>query len=234
MLFLVLLYHMWKWFVALSALLGIIAGLMSLGTHWNGNTNGFRIFKIWGKWIISVIALLSFIAAMIFTEVPRVYGCTVSEAERVLSEARLVIALPSGQNVDNYWDSVVVGQSEKPGNLALVGSRITLFIQKESSDRVLPPLVAATPAPKESPDAIEPNTDTIPTPEIVPVPQCIGMEQTQATRLLESSGLQVQVWWTVENDNATDVYYVIDQSIPSNWLVPVGTLVKLELSPWAP
>lgn len=64
----------------------------------------------------------------------------------------------------------------------------------------------------------------------VTVPNVIGMEQTEATRLLKSLGLDFQVWWTEENNIPADQYYIIDQSIPADSIIPAGTLVKLELS----
>ena len=64
----------------------------------------------------------------------------------------------------------------------------------------------------------------------VAVPDVIGKEQHEATELLTSMGMQFQVWWTEENNGASDVYYIVDQSIPGGSTVPAGTLIRLELS----
>lgn len=64
----------------------------------------------------------------------------------------------------------------------------------------------------------------------VTVPNVVGMEQMEATRLLKNMGLNFQVWWTEENNIPIDQYYIIDQSIPAGSSVSAGTLVKLELS----
>lgn len=66
--------------------------------------------------------------------------------------------------------------------------------------------------------------------EPVVVPDVIGMEQEDATRLLVDCGLQFQVWWTEENNISSECYYIIDQSIPEGATVPAGTLIRLELS----
>ena len=64
----------------------------------------------------------------------------------------------------------------------------------------------------------------------VTVPNLLRMEQMEAKELLELLGLEFQVWWTEENDADSNVYYIIDQSIPSGSTVPAGSLIRLELS----
>lgn len=66
---------------------------------------------------------------------------------------------------------------------------------------------------------------------LVEVPSVVGMEQIEATSLLMKNGLQFQVWWTAEENEApSDVYYIKGQSIEAGDIVPAGTLVKLELT----
>ena len=69
----------------------------------------------------------------------------------------------------------------------------------------------------------------------VTVPDVMGMEQTEATRLLKNTGLNYQVWWIEEYIAPQDecqfgVYYIINQSVPAGSTVSAGTLVKLQLS----
>ncbi len=68
----------------------------------------------------------------------------------------------------------------------------------------------------------------------VNVPKVVGMEQNEATSLLNKLGLEFQVWWTEENNISSEYYYVIDQSISADTSVPAGTKLRLEISPVQP
>lgn len=64
----------------------------------------------------------------------------------------------------------------------------------------------------------------------VVVPDVIGKEQHEATRLLINHGLQFQVWWTEESDVESDYIYVVEQSVSAGTTVPAGALIRLRLS----
>ena len=206
------LYEVWKIIVGINAAIAIISILIVIYQCINADWAKKRTVKLLRYiFVIAVgtVTLFSCIIGLMFTEVPRVYGESVNEAECKLKEANLTIAFQPGINYENNWDSKVIGQSIDEKSIVKKGTKVVVFLA-------------------EAYDEID-DTDG----KIV-VPQLVGMEQEEATTLLTDLGLQFQVWWTAENNKVVDKYYVIDQSIPEESSVRVGTLVKLELSPNAP
>ena len=76
------------------------------------------------------------------------------------------------------------------------------------------------------------RSDISPTSQVI-VPNVVGMEQMEATKLLTGSGLQFQVWWTLDEAYA-EPYYILEQSIPEGTSVDAGTLVRLQLTSTKP
>lgn len=76
------------------------------------------------------------------------------------------------------------------------------------------------------------RSDVSPIAQVV-VPNVVGMEQTEATKLLRKSGLQFQVWWT-QSEADTEPYYILEQSIPAGSIVDARTLVRLQLTSTKP
>lgn len=76
------------------------------------------------------------------------------------------------------------------------------------------------------------RSDISPIAQVV-VPNVVGMEQTEATKLLTESGLQFQVWWT-QSEADTEPYYILEQSIPAGSIVDARTLVRLQLTSTKP
>lgn len=87
------------------------------------------------------------------------------------------------------------------------------------------------------PGPIEPTVATVSTEETVlssaeyvcTVPYVIGYEQTEAISIIENAKLDADV--EVSEENISDWYCVINQSIPAGTIVPIGTTVNLTLAP---
>ena len=133
--------------------------------------------------------------------IPNVVGCEEEEAIALLSESGLDVGVFWVEGNDGPFDHYyIIDQSIPAGSTVPAGSHIEL-------ER----------------GGVKPGSSVI-------VPNVLGMEQIEATKLLIETGLQFQVWWTESNNIISEYYYIIDQSIPAGYVVPAGTLIKLELS----
>lgn len=94
--------------------------------------------------------------------------------------------------------------------------------------------ISAVETEESSADANAKQTGQVDDNGMVLMPSVISKEQIEAIEILEQLGLQYQVWWTEENNIKAEHYYIIGQSISEGSIVPIGTLVKLELSPNEP
>lgn len=200
-------YDSWMSIDLIGIALGIISGVIALWTY---------IFKKWKnqllRILISVVTVLvivfisfSCLANILFTKVPLVSGATVTEAVSLLAERELNIAFAPGVTKDENLENTIMGQSIKEGTLVGKETDIVVYLYNEETE--------------------VPNLE-----EKVIMPNLIGEEQLEATETLTEIGLQFQVWWTAENNTESETYYIISQSIPEDTEIPLGTLVKLELS----
>lgn len=205
-------YDSWQIITIISTIIGVISVLVGFGKFFSKWEKLHKAIRILGTTvIIAVCALVCFtgMVGYLFTEVPRVRGGDVNEAETKLHNAGLTMALDRGINLKENWSSQVAGQSIDEYSIVPKGTKVIIYLNAVQTDM---------------PDVQG----------IVSVPNVVGMEQIEATELLTESGLQFQVWWTEENNIEAEQYYVISQSIPADSEVPAGTLVKLELSPNKP
>ena len=63
------------------------------------------------------------------------------------------------------------------------------------------------------------------------VPNVVGMEQLEAIYMLMDLGLQFQVYWLSGNDVLVGhTYYIVDQSTEPGTEVPLGSLIRLQIS----
>ncbi len=206
------LYKMWQWILAVSAVVGAISVLIAFEKYVNKNSSHNRVVRLLGNIFAIVVGTaicLSGIVQMMFTEVPRVYGTTVNEADTRLREADLTIAFQPGVSRDDNWASEVIGQSIDEGRIIQKSTPIVVYLNATQNS-----------APDFQGKVI--------------VPQVTGLEQLEAIELLTQSGLHFQVWWTEVNNVDSEKYYIIGQSIPADCAVPAGTLIKLELTPNSP
>ena len=194
------LYSLWP----IVVIIGVIFGIISF--FFSGEMLKKKIRQ--APYIIIAVLLmlvmcLSGITGYFCTSVPNTINYTFDSALASLRSANLEGKLASG----NIFDAskLIYEQSIRAGTVVMKNKTVELSYK--------------------SPAVVEESDDK------VPVPKVIGMEQMEATSLLTESGLQFQVWWTDNGDfEYSDTYYIIDQSIPADSEVSVGTLVKLELS----
>ena len=124
---------------------------------------------------------------------------------------------------------VVDYQSLDPGEIVLSGTTVEISYHVPDSTGETPTVERDTP---ESTPQIKDNS-TVSTATTV-VPSVVGMEQTDATSLLQLNGLQFQVWWSFQAKEDTEAYYIVSQSPSAGEQVPVGTVVELELTDSVP
>lgn len=206
------LYGVWQWVVAISAVISVVSVLIAFWRYINRESSQHKAARFLGN-IIAIVALatvcVSCIIGMVFTEVPRVHGVNVDEADIRLHAAGLEIALEPGVVLNENLSEDVIGQSIDEGSIVPKGTQVIVYLKEEQTDV---PAIQGT----------------------VTVPQVAGMEQSEGIEILTERGLQFQVWWTEENNADTELFYIIDQSIPAGSEVAAGTLIKLELSPDRP
>lgn len=206
------LYEMWQWVIAASTVIGVISVLVAFWKFINKDSSQNKFVRFLGNAFAiaaGVIICLSCVVGMMFTEVPRVHGWTVNEAEAKLQEAGLKIGYQPGVIREENWSSKVIGQSIDEGSIVQKDTKVIVYL---NVTQISPPDIYG----------------------MVSVPNVVGMEQIEATELLIESGLQFQVWWTEENNVDSEQYFIIQQSIPADSKVTAGTLIKLELSPNKP
>lgn len=208
---------------------------------------------------VSFICASCFVG-MKFTEVPNVRGLSIRDAQSKLEEVELEIDLNEDLATEEHWQEKVLSQSPNASEIVAKGSLVTVSIYEildnESEDDPSSEVddspssetpsssvsssdssnttnsdsssSSVTPTPTPTP---EPTPEPTPVNTKVEVPYVVGMEQTKATSLLTSLGLNFQVWWTGEHDYTAEHYYVLGQSIEVGTEVDTGTLVKLEIAP---
>ena len=206
------LYEMWQWVIAASTVIGVISVLVAFWKFINKDSSQNKFVRFLGNAFAiaaGVIICLSCVVGMMFTEVPRVHGWTVNEAEAKLQEAGLKIGYQPGVIREENWSSKVIGQSIDEGSIVQKDTKVIVYL---NVTQISPPDIYG----------------------MVSVPNVVGMEQIEATELLIESGLQFQVWWTEDNNVDSEQYFIIQQSIPADSKVTAGTLIKLELSPNKP
>ena len=137
-------------------------------------------------------------------EVPYVIDMGRREAETILKERGLKVQTYLLEGIDESLARYVFKQSIPKGSFVPIGTLIEIEMSEVKQ---------GTP---------------------VNVPKVVGMEQNEATSLLNKLGLEFQVWWTEENNISSEYYYVIDQSISADTSVPAGTKLRLEISPVQP
>lgn len=202
-----LLYDSWQIIIIVSTAVGLISALILFAKYLNTSMQKHIIIRIIGtSFVITSVVMVS-LAAVVksqFTEVPRAYGMTVNEAETKLSDSGLQMALPPGINRDESWMAMVVGQSIDEYSIVPRRTTITVFLKTDQSTS------------DES--------------GMVKVPNVVGLEQAKAIEMLTETDMQYQVWWTEENNDTAEQYYVISQSIPQGTEIQAGTMIKIELS----
>lgn len=75
---------------------------------------------------------------------------------------------------------------------------------------------------------LSPIDDNSSNAELVIVPSVVGLSQEKAVSILENAKLNFKVW--VNEEDIGDAYYVVDQSIPANSMVEIGTTIELQLA----
>ena len=200
------LYDSWGYITAISSAVGVIAFVVAFKDKAESKSRTFgTLLNILVSICISFI-VLSLAVGNLFSKVPDLSEKTIDEARKALSDCDLTLELsPNALIADN---EVVVWQSHGANRFVVKGSAISVYTAEVVSD----------------------GDDKSPSEGFVYVPNVVGMEQMQAAELLTLSGLQFQVWWTDENSTSSDVYYVIDQSVPHSSQVPRGTIIKPEIS----
>lgn len=199
-------YDLWSFF----GVLGLLCGFLSL--IWSVVDFRFRHKCIKGLYVIliSSIVCMSAISAYVYytyTKVPNFIGKSFLSAEIIAENNDLNIKL--GENEVYKGDAIIKRQDIGKGNLLRKNSRIYVYTRE-----IL-----------QIPSRLENE---------ITVPNVIGMEQIEATKLISEKGLQFQVWWTEENNIIAEHYYIIDQSIKEGTAVEGGSLIELELSPTKP
>lgn len=71
-------------------------------------------------------------------------------------------------------------------------------------------------------------------PTSVVVPDVVGLEQLTATNLIYVNCLQFQVWWTFDASAIGGTRYIVSQEPKAGDVVEMGTVIRLELSPYQP
>jgi len=223
------LFRMWKWFVGISVAVGIISGVATFfGQSSNVATNKKSdTLRFWGKsiFIVScVIVCLSCAVGMAFTEVPRAYGCTVEEAERILNEADLIMILRPGIDIDNNWEKIAIGQSENEGNLVLKGSRVTIFLDETQPNTLTPP-----DTPVQSDTSTQPDTPVQPNTSAPPDAPTQSNTSTQPNTPVQPNtsaqpDLPVQSDTSVQSDTPARPDVSVQPDLPGQLPTPRGTV----------
>ena len=204
------LYQSWQWITAISTAVGLIAIIISFSKKIMIKTAQKTILKVLTALCV-VFIVLSLIIGNSFSSIPDLTGKTIKEAKEILNTNNLELTI-SPNEVNSNDDTIIIGQSDNGKKLILKGSTILVYTSEENNEE------------------LQLNSNE----NFILVPNVVGMEQSEAVELLVSKGLQFQVWWKEENNQNSDEYYVIGQSIPHNSRVPKKSLVKLELSPIKP
>ncbi len=204
-----ILYSAWEWIAGISAIIGITSVLISFPKDKGAAKSVFTS-------IITCICVIIFLSALsvnlLFTTVPTTVGHTLSDAYHYLEERGLSPQLLPGVTLNDNGSDKVIWASEEAKTMALKDSNVYLKVDtKINAD--MPELSIG---------------------EKVVVPNVFAMEQIEATELLTASGLEFQVWWYEEDVKDTNVYYVIEQSIPANTEVEVGTIIRLHITSTKP
>ncbi len=223
-------YHSWSWIAGISTIIGIVAVFFAIRS-WGRRPGAAGILRI-----VIIVLTCNFLFAslavhQLFTEVPDVLGQAVAIAKDKLEEAHLTFQFPL--NLPDPTGSgqlyLVDYQSLDSGEIVLAKTAIEISYQIPDSTGETPTVERDTP---ESTPQIKDNS-TVSTATTV-VPSVVGMEQTDATSLLQLTGLQFQVWWSFQAKEDTEAYYIVSQSPSAGEQVPVGTVVELELTDSVP
>lgn len=75
---------------------------------------------------------------------------------------------------------------------------------------------------------LSPIDDNSSNAELVIVSSVVGLSQEKAVSILENAKLNFKVW--VNEEDIGDAYYVVNQSIPANSMVEIGTTIELQLA----
>ncbi len=202
-----------------------------------------------------VLLIISAFVGNCYTNVPELVDkVKVSDAYQILSNNKLSYELMPGVLIKDTAESIINYQSIPAGTLIPINSTIIIGCYNErleinEKENNASTVETSTNINNSTQSSIENNSNISP-PDIneeisseienqktndlkstSTVPYVVNLEQTKATKLIEESGLTFQVWWTEENNIASDEYIVINQSIPAESIVPKGTLVLLELRP---
>ena len=223
-------YHSWSWIAGISAIIGIVTAFFTIKSR-AGHTGATGILRIAIIVLTCNFLFVSLTVHQLFTEVPDVLGQTVAIAKGKLEAARLDFKL--ALNLTNLGGDdplyVVDYQSLDPGEIVLSGTTVEISYHVPDSTGETPTVERDT---HESTPQIKDNS-TVSTATTV-VPSVVGMEQTDATSLLQLNGLQFQVWWSFQAKEDTEAYYIVSQSPSAGEQVPVGTVVELELTDSVP
>lgn len=223
-------YHSWSWIAGGSAIIGIVAVLFTIRNR--GRCPGIAgILRI----IIIVLTCIFSFAALtvhqLFTEVPNVLGQAMAIAKSELNAAHLDFKL-----APNFPDMTGIGQLylvdyQSLDSGEIVPADTTIEISYQIPDSIGEMSTVEWDISESTPHVKDNSNASMST---AVVPSVVGMEQTDATSLLQLNGLQFQVWWSFQAKEDTEAYYIISQSPSAGAQVPVGTVVKLELTDSVP
>ncbi len=197
------LYSAWEWIAGIGTIIGIVAFVLSVTKKKGVATIVLNFLMCCGIGV----AGLALSVNLLFTKVPTIEGSELSVAIHYLEEAELQYAMLPGITLADNSKEIVRWSSIESGTMVLKNTEVVLVTNFPQSTPGIPT-----------------------TTEKVPVPDVLGMEQGAAVDLLESIGFGFQVWWYEEDVANTDVYYIIDQSIPAGADVEPGTVIRLQLS----
>ncbi|MCD7772082.1 MAG: PASTA domain-containing protein [Oscillospiraceae bacterium] len=223
------LYSSWNYVGAFSTICGIASIIYSV-FKWRAKSGGVfsSIICLLGGVCIAV-SITSFCIYSSFTTVPYLIGLQLNAANTSLINSGLDVSLIPSVTLESNGSDLVTWSSIDSGTLVLKGSSVTLFTQIGVGD--------SSEDPEDSEEDLSSDTNEANSQtdfNTISVPDVYGMEQIDATNLLVEYGLEFQVWWYAEDIYTSDVYYIIDQSIPAGCEVEPGTLVKLQLSSLKP
>ena len=178
-------YHSWSWIAGISAIIGIVTAFFTIKSR-AGHTGATGILRIAIIVLTCNFLFVSLTVHQLFTEVPDVLGQTVAIAKGKLEAARLDFKL--ALNLTNLGGDdqlyVVDYQSLDPGKIVLSSTTVEISYHVPDSTGETPTVERDTP---ESTPQIKDNS-TVSTATTV-VPSVVGMEQTDATSLLQLNGL---------------------------------------------
>lgn len=146
-----------------------------------------------------------------FVDVPSLIGKRYLDALEMLNESGLRFRISSSVDKNISTESAyIVSQSIAAGSSVPESSLIDLELSENEGDVFSPP--------------------TSPSTDFIVVPDVVNMEEQEAVKTMEGTGLTTQVWWLEGTDESLESYYIISQSIPAGSTVPKGTLIELERS----